>query len=71
MNAQLSKPLAWRPLVPRTHFRRARLLHKNAANAHSVDFVQGTTPLSDRRQIVIARLDGMENGPMSLLQGTD
>jgi len=47
------------------------LLHNNAANTQSVDFIRGTTTLTlTAWQTVIARLDGTANGLVSLLRGT-
>lgn len=47
------------------------LLHNNAANTRSVDFVRSTTTLTlTVGQTVIARLDGTANGLVSLLRGT-
>jgi hypothetical protein len=50
---------------------RVILLHNNAANTQSVDFIRGTTTLTlTVGQTVIARLDGTANGLVSLLRGT-
>ena len=50
---------------------RVMLLHNNAGNTQSVDFIRGTTTLTlTVGQTVIARLDGTTNGLVSLLRGT-
>ena len=50
---------------------RVILLHNNAANTQSVDFIRGTTTLTlTVGQTVIARLDGTANGLVSPLRGT-
>ena len=50
---------------------RMSLLHNNAANTQSVDFIRGATTLTlTVGQTVIARLDGTANGLVSLLRGT-
>jgi len=50
---------------------RVMLLHNNAGNTQSVDFIRGTTTLTlTVGQTVIARLDGTANGLVSLLRGT-
>lgn len=50
---------------------RVILLHNNATNTQSVDFIRGTTTLTlTVGQTVIARLDGTANGLVSLLRGT-
>ena len=50
---------------------RVILLHNNAANTQSVDFIRGTTTLTiTAGQTVIARVDGTANGLVSLLRGT-
>lgn len=50
---------------------RVILLHNNAANTQSVDFIRGTTTLTlTVGQTVIARLHGSANGLVSLLRET-
>jgi hypothetical protein len=50
---------------------RVILLHNNAANTQGVDFIRGTTKLTlTVGQTVIAWVDGMANGLVSLLRGT-